>query len=217
MTGSRGGGGGEQGRGDPPDLSRRANTPDLLFSPLPQGGQLCVSAQLQDPPTRKSEGGGGGSGALLMRPLVQLLIIHTGCIVLDRMHVVQAATTGATAGSGSGAGSGGGRLVAAVGAAGASGRSTAALLPQQQQRLTSKPSGDGYRSSFPAASSSASSSASPPQVGGGLLSFSMAEELVVAAGGSVSVSHRVPMVNALSNQVDTATCIEVLLPALSPH
>lgn len=49
--------------------------------------------------------------------------------------------------------------------------------------------------------------------GSGLLSFTMAEELAAAVGGHVSVVHPAPMVNARSGNVDTATRIEVLLPA----
>lgn len=51
--------------------------------------------------------------------------------------------------------------------------------------------------------------------GSGLLSFRMAEELIESVGGRVSVSHQVPMVNALTDRIDSATCIEVLLPAPS--
>ena len=66
------------------------------------------------------------------------------------------------------------------------------------------------RPTLPSSSSSSSSSG-----GGGstLLSLRMAEALVRSVGGRVSVSHQVPMVNAMTDRVDSATCIEVLLPA----
>eukprot|EP00798_Chlamydomonas_sp_ICE-L_P020292 gene20292-27049_t len=48
--------------------------------------------------------------------------------------------------------------------------------------------------------------------GSGLLSFSMAEQLVIQAGGWVNIHYPVRMLNAKTGVMDSATCVEVLLP-----
>ncbi|GAX77004.1 hypothetical protein CEUSTIGMA_g4451.t1 [Chlamydomonas eustigma] len=186
---------------------------DIALQCTPQGGQLCVSAQLTEG-SRPMEQGSISCTTLQVRsgtaeddvrmplmmsqdvvgPWIQLLIVHTGCLVMDRMHV-------------------------------ASSDLPTARWKQQQQRnkvaLSKRAHQQVLVHNHPATSSGPTRNQLPTPVAAadssnrrpGLLSFGMAKELVLGAGGKVNVSNPVPMVNARSGQVDSATCIEIMLPA----
>lgn len=169
-----------------------------------------------------------GSGAA---PWVQLLIIHTGLLAVDRLHSPSQQLTAAAAASTSsssalrrprmpsGHGAAPSTTAGAAAVTAAAGAVTAARL------AGTKAAGGAPASAAPrprraagmAAPSGGSRAASasgtwPAMPGSGLVSFAMAEQLVQAVGGRVLVSPQVPMVNASSGGVESATCIEVLLP-----
>jgi hypothetical protein len=164
---------------------------------------------------------------------IQLLVVHTGCLVMDRVHVASPALpTAAAAAAVPGLRKQHQQLKSAL-------HRQQHVLPAQDKLTTgfvrrkhaSPPDmgkvhqhGQASRCQLATDSKRGSSTlllppSSAQSVGfasrhsPGLLSFSMAEALVLGVGGKVTVSHPVPMVNACSGQVDSATCIEIMLPA----
>lgn len=169
-----------------------------------------------------------GSGAA---PWVQLLIIHTGLLAVDRLHSpsqqLTAAAAASTASSSalrrprmpSGHGAAPSTTAGAAAATVAAGAVTAARLAGTQAAggapasAAPRPRRAAGTAALSGGSRAASASGTwPAMPGSGLVSFAMAEQLVQAVGGRVLVSPQVPMVNASSGGVESATCIEVLLP-----
>ncbi len=151
---------------------------DIALQCTPRGGQVCVSAR-QD-----------GTG-------VQLVLLHTGRMDLQRLHVRSRglsapaappphATTASMAPAG----------VAAVAGAGTG------AIARPHRAVAHAPSA-GVQGRYP-------STGSVP--GPGVLCVEMAQELAQQAGGHLTVSYPCQMVNARSGSLDLGTSVEIWLP-----
>ncbi|KAG2439228.1 hypothetical protein HXX76_004590 [Chlamydomonas incerta] len=152
---------------------------DICLQSTPRGGQLCVSAR-QD-----------GAG-------VQLLLLHTGRMDLQRLHMrsrsLMAATTAPAAAAAAAA-------VPVMAAAAARGGGHAAVAA----------AGSG-RGSAAQPSVTTTAGAGGAQAGSGVLSVELAQELAQQAGGHLTVSYPCNMVNAGSGSLDLGTSVEIWLP-----
>uniref|UniRef100_A0A7S2QT18 Uncharacterized protein n=1 Tax=Chlamydomonas chlamydogama TaxID=225041 RepID=A0A7S2QT18_9CHLO len=124
---------------------------------------------------------------------LQVVILHTGKLVVDRLHptskpLFSSAASGAAARSG-----------------GAAQASAGKQLPGADPLLAHAPVRDSRAGAGPGARAS----------GSGLLSFTMAEELVLGVGGTVHITYPVAMVNSYTGRNDSATAIVIELPAWS--
>ena len=154
---------------------------DLALQCTPKGGLVTVAAA-------QAEGH------------VQLVVQHTGRMVVDRLHPASRAlqATQPTA------------LPSIPPATPAP-----SATPQQgSTALGAVQAGPGgpvpLASGAGAAASAAHTLGAAP--GSRLLSFAMAEELVVAAGGSIACHYPVNVLNALSGWVESATSVQIQLP-----
>eukprot|EP00198_Chlamydomonas_reinhardtii_P007713 XP_001697050.1 predicted protein [Chlamydomonas reinhardtii] len=156
---------------------------DICLQSTPRGGQLCVSAR-QD-----------GAG-------VQLLLLHSGRMDLQRLHMrsrsLMAATTApAAAASPSAAAAVPVMAGASAAARGGGGHAVAGR-------------GSGSQHAHPSGSTAAG--AGGAQAGSGVLSVELAQELAQQAGGHLTVSYPCNMVNAGTGSLDLGTSVEIWLP-----
>ncbi|KAG2453587.1 hypothetical protein HYH02_001805 [Chlamydomonas schloesseri] len=156
---------------------------DICLQSTPRGGQLCVSAR-QD-----------GAG-------VQLVLLHTGRMDLQRLHMRSRSLMAATTSPAAAAAASAVPVMATAAAAASRAASSHAAVagrgsgpPQQQPPSVGAPAG-----------------ASGAQAGSGVLSVELAQELAQQAGGHLTVSYPCNMVNASSGSLDLGTSVEIWLP-----